>query len=91
MKICFPIVRPGQNKGLFSMVVKCISCHCEDQVVKNVAPCDGCGSPMRSIGSDYMSDCDDSITPHDTTLFMPNEDEELPLDFMIPDHGLRLR
>ncbi len=73
------------------MIVKCISCHSEAQVVRNTEPCDGCGSPMRSIGSDHVSDCDESITPHATTLFVPNEDEELPLDFMFIPANLRVR
>ena len=42
------------------MITKCVSCHHEAQTVENTEPCDWCGEPMQSIGSDYMSDCDGS-------------------------------
>lgn len=75
------------------MIAKCVACHCEDQRVANEDPCPECGNPMQSIGSDYMSDCDDSITSHICSSSIPDTDEELPLDFMLSgvDSSLRNR
>jgi hypothetical protein len=75
------------------MIAKCISCHHEIQCVTNVEPCDWCGHPMKSIGSDYVSDCDDTITDHKRPMSIPEDDSELPLDFMLDgvDSSLRIK
>jgi len=75
------------------MIAKCISCHCEDQRVTNEDPCPDCGAPMQSIGSDYMSNCDESVTSHKIPQNIPDQDAELPLDFMLSgvDCGLRCK
>lgn len=44
------------------MIVHCTRCHAEWQTVENDILCYDCGSPGRSIGSDYMSEKDNSVT-----------------------------
>ena len=71
------------------MIVGCTSCHHEAQVVSNVDPCIECGAPMRSIGDDYMSDCDESISPHRRPMGIPENDAELSLtDLLDGTHNL---
>lgn len=45
-----------------SMIVHCTKCHHESQCVKNNKPCAWCLEPMKSIGSDYMSEKDGSLS-----------------------------
>lgn len=64
------------------MIAHCVDCQHEDQRVKNEDPCGWCGGAMHSIGDDYMSDKDDSITSH-SQMSVPVDDFELPLDFIL--------
>ena len=75
------------------MIVKCITCHHEAQVVSNLDPCDWCNSPMHSIGSDSISEEDDSVTSHKLVVDIPDDDAELPLDLMFcgSDTVLRIK
>ena len=65
------------------MIVKCVSCHHEDQRVINDEPCDWCGDAMQSIGDDYMSVCDDSVTPHKRPMCIPDIDAGIPVDYVL--------
>ena len=44
------------------MIVVCVKCFHESQCVKNDQPCAWCYSPMKSIGDDYMSEADGSLS-----------------------------
>jgi hypothetical protein len=75
-----------------TMIVKCTAeardCGHEWQTVANDHVCDWCGAPGQSIGSDYMSDCDKSITSVDGD---PDEPSLLELLGTVEDTGLRVR
>ena len=72
------------------MIVLCTATECghEQQTVANDRVCDWCGAPCQSIGSDYMSDCDKSLTDYDT-----DHDEPTLVDFLgaVESTGLRIR
>jgi len=66
------------------MIVKCVSCRSEKWTSTNDDPCDSCGFPMVSIDGE-------SISPHLQSHSMPEDDAELPLDFMFCGLGSELR
>lgn len=72
------------------MINHCVDCHHETQSVTNEDACDWCGGAMQSIGDDYMSDCDSSITSHKQES-VPSQDAELPLDFIFGGVNAPLR
>ncbi len=72
------------------MIAHCVDCQHEDQRVKNEDACGWCGGAMQSIGDDYMSGCDNSITSHKQES-VPPQDAELPLDFIFGGVNASLR
>lgn len=72
------------------MIAHCVDCHHEDQRVNNEDPCGWCGGAMQSIGDDYISDADGSITSH-KQMSVPENDAELPLDFIFDGVNSALR
>jgi len=68
------------------MIVRCVFCRREMQTVTNNESCYSCDQPMVSIDGE-----DDGISPHLRSHNIPDDDAELPLDFMFCGIGSGLR